>query len=169
MTDLNAQKPEHFLDAIFQQGHLFLTCGLQQGLILIIKIQNDSTLLSFFSFTSISHTPKTDCWDIKLLNVKVPGTSSCLLINHTLKMFCKSVNIGDATAIPDQVNGQCFLLLHSLQGSCIVDSLVVLPHTGRFLVSKSLCPVDFETNSLNPNGKEPVTIVGYVLVVVTEC
>ena len=102
-------------------------------------------------------------------NIQVPGTSSCLLIDHTLRMYCTSVIIGEAAAIPYQVNGQCFFLFHSLQGSCIVDSSLVLHHTGRFLVSRSICPVDFETNNLNPNGNEPVTFVGYTLLVVTKC
>lgn len=104
-----------------------------------------------------------------MLNVKVPGTSSGLLINHTLNMSCKSVNIGEATAIPYKVNGQWFFLFHSLQGSCMVDFAVLLHHTGSFWVSKSILPVDFETNSLNPIGNEPVTSVGYVVLVVTIC
>jgi hypothetical protein len=51
----------------------------------------------------------------------------------------------------------------------MVDFAVLLHHTGSFWVSKSILPVDFETNSLNPIGNERVTSVGYVVLVVTIC
>ena len=90
---------------------------------------------------------------------KLPGTCSCLLIDQTLRTYCKSVIIGEATAIPYQVNGQCFSLFYSLQEPCIIHPFLVLPHTGRVLIPKFTCPVDFEINNLNRNGNEPVAIV----------